>query len=200
MTFYNVISGILFIGTCQAFVVHYGTPTAWYASLLMVVMFYESVITSHLLEGQDPPVKTYSLKMKVLDLLAFILLAYALIAVSPDSNPFGGGAAMPGAASPSLFLFLLGAYGIVAICWNAAAGRSFERYSLVPPIVLFGAAGLLRLLFHETAFGKEPTNQPPAWIGIVLTVAMSGYLAFTGSWDRSEEQRRELAERKDEAR
>lgn len=180
MTFYNVISGILFIGACQAFVGHYGTSNAWYASLLMVVVFYEAVITSQLLEGPDPPVKTYSLTMKILDLLAFILLAYALIAVSPDANPFSNHATIPGAGSPWLFLTLLAAYGIVAIGWNRAARRSFEQYSLVPPIVLLVAAGVLRTLYHETVFGKAPTNAPPAWIGIVLTVAISGYLAFRG--------------------
>ena len=119
MTFYNVISGILFLGACQALVHEMGTPTAWYAATLVALMCNESVLTSELLEGANP--YPYTLKMKLWDLLTFFVLAYALLVLSPDTNAFGSsgeGARLFGAGIPAFFLLLLALYGLFSIVWN----------------------------------------------------------------------------------
>ena len=85
MTFYNVISGILFLGACQAFLNLLNTRAMWAAAALVITILNESVITSELIERKESPVE-YKLSMKFLDFLAFGLLAWAMLVVSPTKN------------------------------------------------------------------------------------------------------------------
>ena len=48
MTFYNVISGILFLGACQALVHTLDHPPMVYAATLVVIMANEALLTSEL--------------------------------------------------------------------------------------------------------------------------------------------------------
>ncbi|MGE3511418.1 MAG: hypothetical protein AB7N65_21315, partial [Vicinamibacterales bacterium] len=87
MTFYNVISGILFFGCCQAFLVSLGTATLWPSAVLILTVLNESIITSELIERAASPV-TYRLEMKLLDFVGFGTLTWALLSVSPSANTF----------------------------------------------------------------------------------------------------------------
>ena len=127
MTFYNVISGILFMGAIQAFLHELGKPAMAYAATLVAIMCNEAVSTSELLEG--PAALTFTLWMKILDLLTFMVLAYALVVLSPDGNTFTSENVTPlvlGAGRPGVFLSLLGIYSLVALWWTRAAGRNNE--------------------------------------------------------------------------
>src|SRR5262245_35451866 len=108
MTFYNVISGILFLGACQAFLSLLGKPGMWAAAALVVTILNESVITSELIERTQSPV-SYKLGMKLLDFLAFGLLTWALLAVSPITNTFSVNVekSLWGAGQPRWFWGLL---------------------------------------------------------------------------------------------
>lgn len=124
MTFYNVISGILFLGACRAFLGALGEPVMWPAAVLVVTILNESVITSELIERQIPPV-TYTLPMKLLDFLAFTLLSWSLLTLSPVDNTFDTDVSRSlwGAGSPRWFWGLLTAYWLVTLAWNAVAGQ-----------------------------------------------------------------------------
>jgi hypothetical protein len=50
MTFYNVISRILFFGACQAFLASLGTNDVWYATAILMTILSEAVSTSELTE------------------------------------------------------------------------------------------------------------------------------------------------------
>ena len=87
MTFYNVLSGILFLAACRQLLVLMDTSVAWTAATIAVIVFNDALNTSHVLESRNSP--PYTIGMKLLDLLAFLLVSLALIAVQPADNPFG---------------------------------------------------------------------------------------------------------------
>ena len=128
MTFYNVISGILFLGACQAFLQTLGGAAMFMAATLAAIMCNEAVLTSELLEvskkGREP--LPYSLGMKFLDLGTFVVLSYALLILSPDKNTFDVDVAAKHlwfADRPVAFLTLLGVYWLATWGWNVLAGQ-----------------------------------------------------------------------------
>ena len=128
MTFYNVISGILFMGACQAFLQTLGVPAMFMAATLAAIMCNEAVLTSELLEfskkGREP--LAYSLGMKFLDLGTFVVLSYALLILSPVENTFNVNVAKKNlwfADWPVAFLVLLALYWAATWWWNVLAGE-----------------------------------------------------------------------------
>jgi hypothetical protein len=128
MTFYNVISGILFMGACQAFLQTLGAPAMFMAATLAAIMCNEAVLTSELLEfskkGREP--LAYSLGMKFLDLGTFVVLSYALLILSPVENTFNVNVAKKNlrfADWPVAFLVLLALYWAATWWWNVLAGE-----------------------------------------------------------------------------
>jgi hypothetical protein len=118
MTFYNVVSGILFLAAFQQFLAQIGTSRVWAALSLMLVVFNDAVNTSETLERATGAPK-YTLWMKLLDLLGFLLLASALIALNPTGNPFNDvSTRLPWLDGPLVFWGLLVAYWLVLIAWN----------------------------------------------------------------------------------
>lgn len=124
MTFYSIISGILFLGACKAFLAVLGSWTMLPTALLALTIINEAVITSELIERAEHPVP-YSLGMKLLDFVTFVVLAWALLVVSPARNAFDidVSAALPGASSPRVFWLLLMVYWLLVFCWNHVAGQ-----------------------------------------------------------------------------
>jgi hypothetical protein len=125
MTFYNVISGILFMGACQSFLQTLGGPAMFMAATLAAIMCNEAVLTSELLEfskkGRDQ--LPYSLGMKFLDLGTFVVLSYALLILTPKSNTFAVDLhdRLWFEDWPVAFLVLLGVYWIATWGWNILA-------------------------------------------------------------------------------
>ena len=120
MTFYNVISGILFFATFQAFLQDLGTLRIGYTATLMFIMCNEAVLTSEVLEG-DPKI-AYTLKMKFLDLGTFFLLAASLLILKPaiiDRVDMSDVTWFP--REPWVVLLLLACYWLMTMYWNRLA-------------------------------------------------------------------------------
>ncbi len=177
MTFYNVISGILFFGACQAFLVMLGTPGMWAAAVLVITILNESVITSELIERTQSPVP-YKLGMKLLDFLAFGLLAWALLAVSPVTNTFNVdvAASLWGAGRPRWFWGLLTVYWLVTLCWNQVAGQRDSTKWATP---FFYAMHVMALpAFMAAVVNRDAIDFASAsvWPSVVALLVVSIYL------------------------
>jgi hypothetical protein len=129
MTFYNVISGILFLGTCQAFLQWLGRPAMFMAATLAAIMANEAVLTSELLEKSDSAVEPlpYSLGMKFIDLGTFVVLSYALLILTPTKNTFDVDVKNLWCANnPSMFLVLISVYWLATWWWNRLASQDTD--------------------------------------------------------------------------
>lgn len=148
MTFYNVISGILFLGACQVFLRNLGDPLMWPSAALMITILNEAVMTSELIETNGPHRVDYSLKMKLLDFVTFLILSSALLVLSPSQNVFEVQfqAENNPLVSPRLFWGLLSAYWLLMLVWNWVAGqtssplwkpffRTWMRWMWIGPLV-----------------------------------------------------------------
>jgi hypothetical protein len=130
MTFYNVISGILFLGACQAFLrtlTGESVAPTGLAATLLAVMCNEAVLTSEMLEERKLP---YKLQMKLWDLLTFAVLSSALIVLSADKNVFdiNVSARVPTASGRTLFFGLLAVYWVLTATWNDLAGIKSDNW------------------------------------------------------------------------
>src|SRR5262245_26944645 len=150
MTFYNVISGILFLAACQAFVRNLGTPMIWLAALLVVTILNESLLTSELIERKTNEVE-YTLPMKLVDFANFVIFSWALLVLSPTENAFSTDvtATLWGAGKLSVFWILLTAYWLLVLLWNHLGGQldpskwkpwfyTAMRLMWLPPLAAFG--------------------------------------------------------------
>lgn len=124
MTFYNVISGILFLAACQTLLAALGTPPMWLAAVLMVTILNESILTSELIERKSDPVQ-YTIYLKLLDFLTFIVLSWALLVLNSASNIFNVDvhATLLGANNARAFWCLLLVYWLLTLLWNHIAGQ-----------------------------------------------------------------------------
>lgn len=181
MTFYNVISGILFLGACQAILRFLGTSAAWAAATLAIIVCNEAIMTSELVERQANPMD-YGMNLKLLDLLTFVLLASALVVLSPGDNTFGtnAGSNFPGAGNPVVFLALLAAYWLVTIAWNHFAKQDSEalwgpRLRHAPRVLagLFALAAVICWLTGTARFSSPNVD----WFWI-LGASVASYLLF----------------------
>jgi len=175
VTFYNVISGILFMGAFQAFVAAHGTPAMGMAAILVAILCNEAVLTSELLERKESPVP-YTLAMKFIDLLTFFVLAYALMVVSPRQNTFGTNldGILFGANRPAMFCALLTAYWALTLWWNQKAGQNlaavWRSWFIGARVALIGVFGIAALLYLPYRTFAEISWWPPL-ILVALTVA-----------------------------
>jgi hypothetical protein len=177
MTFYNVISGILFLGTCQVFLANLGTPVMWYATILVATTLNESALTSELIERTHGPVD-YTLGMKFIDFLTFGILAWALLVLSPARNVFDIDVSRSvwGSGRPRYFFLLLVAYWLLTLCWNALAKQ------LRPTVWQPWFLRIMKMTWSPFAILAIVTwSSPgfdtlwPGW-GVIATIAVSGYM------------------------
>jgi hypothetical protein len=85
MTFYNIIFGILLLGATQAMFAHiaeWNFGGLLEASTLAVLIFCDVVFTAHVIEQVKV---NYTVNMKLLDLLNFLLLSAATLAAKPHA-------------------------------------------------------------------------------------------------------------------
>jgi hypothetical protein len=125
VTFYNVISGILFMAAFQAFLANLMTPAVGYSAALMFIICNEAVLTSEVLEsGLNIP---YTLKMKFSDLGTFFLLSLALLVLKPDAFAGDNDPAFPFPDNQLwLALLLMSAYWRIQLYWNTQAKQNDE--------------------------------------------------------------------------
>lgn len=176
MTFYNVISGILFLGACQAFLEYLSRPGMFMAATLAMIMFNEAVLTSELIERNKDPVD-YRLSMKFLDLGSFMTFGWALLTLVPEQNAFDANVsgALWGAGRPRAFLLLLAAYWGLTLWWNYLAGQMktavWRSWFLV-------AAHLMWLVFLLAAvyYWNAPSFAALSpWSGLALLLVIVSY-------------------------
>ena len=125
MTFYGVISAILFLGSCrQIFIaLEHGSCSEFVmAGCLAIFVFNDALFTSHHVEGEDPHVP-YRLPLQLIDLFNFLFLVAALVVVDPGDNIFMTGAKrVPGWCSEWEFWMLLAIYWFFINVWTSFAG------------------------------------------------------------------------------
>jgi hypothetical protein len=122
MTFYNIIFGILFLGACRQLLHLFDTPAGWTAATIAVVIFNDVMNTSQVLESKER--RNYSVPMKLIDLINFILLGLALVSLKPDDNPFQIKPAnsLVTILKPWVTWLLLTLYWAFIILWNWLCG------------------------------------------------------------------------------
>ncbi len=120
MTFYNIIFGILFLaatGELLLAIVHLDFSRLGMAGTLALIIFNDTIYTSHVIEENRTP---YSITMKLMDLLNFLFLSFAVLAISPTRNTFN--IKIPEGFfnnnHVTIFWGLLVLYWIIAIIWN----------------------------------------------------------------------------------
>jgi hypothetical protein len=176
MTFYNVISGILFLGACQAFLVSLGTAAVWPAAVLTLTILNESIITSELIERQASPIP-YELKMKLVDFVGFGTLAWALLTLSPAANAFNVdvNGTLWGAGRPPVFWSLLTIYWFVTLGWNYVAkqvDRSKWKDWFLPAMHLMWAPTMIAAYSSR---GAHSFTAAPFWPAPVVFVCTLTY-------------------------
>lgn len=124
MTFYNVISGILFLAACQSFLQALGSSAMWVAAILVITILNESVLTSDLVERETNAVP-YTLSLKLLDFVTFTVFSWLLLVLNPETNAFDVNveSALLGANDPRFFWSLMVAYWLLMLVWNQLAGQ-----------------------------------------------------------------------------
>ena len=129
MTFYNVLSALLFLGSLRVLLSalegsHWADAMA--SGCLTILIFNDMLSTSHSIETED---REYSMRMMLLDLVNFLLLAFATIVISPSKNLFD--ISLPrlaGLLGPGSFWLLLVFYWLLLIWWTHSAWPPKKRY------------------------------------------------------------------------
>lgn len=125
MTFYNVISGLLFFAAIKAFLYYLGTPAMLLAAILVITILNEAVMTSELMERKESRAIEYTLLMKLLDFVLFTVLLWALLVLNPtERNNFqiDVQSTLWGANDARVFWILLAVYWGLMFVWNRVGG------------------------------------------------------------------------------
>ena len=91
MTFYNVISALLFLGAVRG-LLDALEKLQWEQALMAVsltaLVFNDMLSTSYEIESGESHAKKYTFELMLIDLTNFLLLAMATIVVNPVANVF----------------------------------------------------------------------------------------------------------------
>ena len=148
MTFYNVISAILFLGAFREVLLAVdglSWSRIWMSGCLATIVFNDMLSTSHWVE--TGPKITYTWKLMLIDLLNFCLLSVALVAINPSNNLFNASLVRLGTLlSEAVYWWLLASYWLFLMLWTKLGGLPLSgnriRFSLLVAI-LFAAVGAL---------------------------------------------------------
>jgi hypothetical protein len=125
VTFYNVLSALLFIGALRVLLLafdDFNLTKVFSAACLAVVVFNDMLSTSHEVESTQST--KYTLPLMIIDLLNFVLLSLGMVVLSPSNNVFG--VSLPVIAqrlgAPSFWLLLV-LYWLFLMLWTYIACR-----------------------------------------------------------------------------
>ncbi|HSP15193.1 MAG TPA: hypothetical protein VLV78_10625 [Thermoanaerobaculia bacterium] len=135
MTFYNVLSALLFVGSLRvlllAFEASAGIGAITAAGCLAVVVFNDMLSTSHEIESTAQT--KYTLPLMIIDLINFVLLALGMVVINPQTNVFD--VALPKIAAKlgaSSFWLLLAIYWLLLMLWtHIACGETRKQTATV---------------------------------------------------------------------
>lgn len=123
MTFYNVLSALLFIGGLRVLLISFENANwqnIFASGCLAVIIFNDMLSTSHQVESKKEI--EYSGWLMLIDLANFLLLAFALVIISPTQNFFD--VPLPNVAlnfgSSTFWLFLL-LYWLLLMTWTSVS-------------------------------------------------------------------------------
>ena len=141
MTFYNVISALLFIGAFRELARAFDQtllPQIWMASCFAVIVFNDMLSTSYLVETKRTV--DYDWVLQLIDLANFFVLAIALVAIHPGDNFFQVTlqGRLKGLTEQS-FWFLLALYWLLLMAWSWRARLEWPGNRLKWS---FGVAGI----------------------------------------------------------
>lgn len=166
MTFYNVISALLFLGSLRV-LLSFLEKGCWTdvpsAALLVVLVFNDMLSTSHSIECN--PSINYTLPMMMIDLANFLLLSLAMVVLSPAENLFG--VSLPriaGFLSPPSFWALLALYWVALIQWT----RISEKEEPPQSSILVALRWLVSALFLGQGILSE--------LGFKITSLIGGWV------------------------
>lgn len=130
MTFYNVISGLLFVGGFQQLLLAlapFDGPRLSMAASLVLLIFNDAVYTSHVVEGEKT--LDYKLPFMLKDLLNFTLLSMAIVILNPETNAFDVKmTAVKQHLTANKYWLVLMVSWLVVIKWTYDAGRYNPDY------------------------------------------------------------------------
>jgi hypothetical protein len=181
MTFYNVISAVLFLGAIQQLLMAAllpGVAPLLMAGTVAILIFSDVVYTSHVVEGEA--LVKYRLPLMLIDLVNFFLLSGAIITLNPKSNIFSVDMTPLSKWFTEIsFWFLLSAYWLLIMLWTKvamiySAGRLRSR---------FGAMLTVASVFVvEAALVWLGADALADWGRVVALVAAFGYLVVLERW------------------
>lgn len=145
MTFYNVLSALLFIGALRVLLVSIenGNWPDIFASSCFAMIVFNDMLSFSLSVEINKEIK-YTARLMLIDLVNFLLLALALLGMSPAKNFFD--VPLPNLASHldgAAFWLLLLLYWVLLMIWTYH-GRGVEHYHLVTARVMIGVLFLIR--------------------------------------------------------
>lgn len=131
MTFYNVLSALLFIGGLRiVFLAIEGSRGYLFfaSATLCIIVFNDMLAASDAFEEDDMAYGTF---LKILDLVNFLLLSLGTIALSPDSNLYDLHLErIARGLHPSSFWLLLCGYWLILMWWTKLAYGPAHRVVL----------------------------------------------------------------------
>lgn len=146
MTFYNIIFGILFVGATKELLQAFFDQEWRKFSLALtyaLIVANDVVYTSHAVEDSSV---TYTVGMKLVDLLLFMILAYCLVFMNPGDNTLLVHA--PGQHLTNekeiRFWILLTLYWTASLVWDALAFCGVEAVYLILLVLLTAMIVLTR--------------------------------------------------------
>lgn len=130
MTFYNIIFGILFVGSVSALftaILENDINKICMALVLSFAIFNDTILTSHHLEHDE---NTYTIRMKLLDLMSFCVLGGGIVQIAPLNNIFYQDQKYYKYEiihAPTIFWFLMIIYWLIGLIWNISATKSAKN-------------------------------------------------------------------------
>ena len=193
MTFYNIISAVLFVGAFREvlFALQSGDqPALWRAGVLALLVFNDAIYTSWYVETRQ---KKYLPILMFIDLVNFAVLTAALIFLRPGSDnilELDLNRLKDAWLTESRFWGLLALYWVLVEVWTLIAGvfheKTYKKW-LIPCslaiIVLFAIeAALVRTLGSASSNGFShfmsfvAFSYPVIYILVIRSLALSGLL------------------------
>lgn len=182
MTFYNIIFGILFLGACQAVLISLASGTdTWLITLVGLMIFNDAVNTAEVVEQRQ---FDYTIRMKLIDLGSFLILAASLILLSEDKKSFLDASVysvLPKIIKhPSVPPVLLLVYCGLVACWNWES-KDIRKPREWPPFLII-AASVIVLALIVLAFLRPFRLEYSTAYALVVFIAMAGTFVYLVSY------------------
>jgi hypothetical protein len=179
MTFYNVLSALLFLGALRVLLLAFEAlnwPDIFASGSLLVLVFNDMLSTSHYVESKAEV--RYTLPLMFIDLWNFLLLAMAMIVISPSANLFD--VQLPrvaGFLGKHSFWALLALYWVFLMWWTHISRKAIGGQSLR---LMLWQSSVAVILFVEWLLHVLGLTRPAA-LGRPLVLV---YLVLYLTWIR----------------